>query len=77
MIKFVSINKENYERVLHLKVDESQSKFVAPNVRSLADCYYYRANGDVFPYAIQDEDELVGFILLDLDKKEKEQMIGG
>lgn len=75
MIQFVPINKDNYEKVLKLKVEDSQSKFVAPNVRSLADCYYYRENGDVFPYAIQDKEEVVGFILIDLDEEEKEFMI--
>ena len=69
MIQFIEINKDNYEKVLSLEVSEAQSKFVAPNVRSLADCYYYRDAGDVFQYAIQDQDEVVGFILLDLDEE--------
>lgn len=75
VISFVSINKDNYENVLKLEVADNQRQFVAPNVRSLADCYYYRNEGDVFPYAIQDGDEVVGFILLDLDAAEKEYMI--
>lgn len=75
MIQFIEINKDNYEKVLSLEVSEAQSKYVAPNVRSLADCYYYRDAGDVFPYAIQEQDEVVGFILLDLDEEENEFMI--
>lgn len=75
MISFIEINADNYEKVLKLELNEAQSKFVAPNVRSLADCYYYRDAGDVFPYAIQDKDEVIGFILLDLDEEEKEFMI--
>ena len=75
MIQFVPINEDNYEKVLDLEVEESQSKFVAPNVRSLADCYLYREAGDVFQYAIRNDKEVVGFILLDLDEEEKEYMI--
>lgn len=65
------LNKDNYEKVLKLEVEKSRSRLVAPNIRSLADCYYYREDGDVFPVAIQDNDEVVGFVLLDLDENEK------
>lgn len=75
MIEFVQINEENFEKVIQLKVSENQSKFVAPNVRSLADCYLYRNNQDVFPYAIQEEGNVVGFLLLDTDEENKEIMI--
>lgn len=53
MIEFVSINEENFKDVIDLEVAEGQKNFVAPNVRSLAECYLYRNNNDVFPYAIQ------------------------
>jgi diamine N-acetyltransferase len=75
MVEFVEINEENYEAVLQLKVTEAQGKFVAQNVRSIADAYLYREAGDVFPYAVQDGDKVVGFILLDEDEEEKELMI--
>lgn len=75
MIEFIPVNEQNFEAVLQLKVKESQSKFVAPNVRSLAECYLYRNNNDVFPYAIQDKDTVVGFLLLDTDEEEREIMI--
>jgi len=75
MINFVPVNEKNFEQVLQLKVNESQSKFVAPNVRSLADCYLYRNNQDVFPYAIQAEGQVVGFLLLDTDEENQEIMI--
>ena len=77
MVEFVEINEENYEAVLKLKVtdEQNQAKFIAPNVRSIADAYLYRKAGDVFPYAVQDGDKVVGFILLDEDEEEKELMI--
>ena len=75
MVEFVEINEENYEAVLQLKVTEAQGKFVAQNVRSIADAYLYREAGDVFPYAVQDGKTVVGFVLLDEDVEEKEYMI--
>lgn len=75
MIEFIPIQENNFRDVIELEVTESQSKFVAPNVRSLAECFLYRKNQDVFPYAIQDGETVVGFILIDLDLPEKEIMI--
>lgn len=75
MVQFVPINETNFEEVLQLKVNEHQSKFVAPNVRSLADCYLYRNNNDVFPYTIQKGETVVGFLLLDMDEENKKAMI--
>ena len=77
MVEFVEINEENYEAVLKLKVtdEQNEAKFIAPNVRSIADAYLYRKAGDVFPYAVQDGETVVGFVLLDEDEEEKELMI--
>lgn len=75
MIEFVPVNEENFKGVINLEITENQKHFVAPNVHSLAECYLYRNNNDVFPYAIQDENKVVGFLLLDIDEDEKEIMI--
>lgn len=77
MIKFAEINEDNYEEVLKLKVtdEQNEAKFIAPNVRSIADAYLYREAGDVFPYAVEDGETVVGFILLDEDTEGKELMI--
>ena len=77
MVEFVEINEENYEAVLKLKItdEQNEAKFIAPNVRSIADAYLYREAGDVFPYAVQDGEAVVGFVLLDEDEEEKELMI--
>lgn len=44
-------------------------------MKSIAECWLYRKNEDVFPYAVYSEGEIVGFLLLDLDVEEKEYMI--
>lgn len=75
MIELVPIDENNFEAVIKLDLHEHQRKFVAPNVHSLAECYLYRKNEDVFPYAVQDGKTIVGFLLLDLDFEEKEMMI--
>lgn len=72
---FIPVDESNFEKVIQLELNENQKKFVASNVRSLADCYLYRNNNDVFPYAIQSEDQIVGFLLLDEDEENKEIMI--
>ncbi|WP_188205480.1 GNAT family N-acetyltransferase [Desemzia incerta] len=75
MIKFVPVNEKNFKDVINLEITENQKHFVAPNVHSLAECYLYRNNDDVFPYAIQDGNKVVGFLLLDIDDDEKVIMI--
>src|SRR5699024_9373109 len=76
MVELKENTEDNCEKVLKLKISEEQDKnrFVAPNVRSLADAYLYRNAGDVFPFAVEDDGEVAGFILLDEDGKEKEYM---
>ena len=44
-------------------------------MRSLAECYLYREHGTVYPYAVIVDDEVVGFLLLDLDLEEGNYMI--
>ena len=45
--------------------------FVASNAVSLAQAWLYRDNRDVFPFAIYDDDTLVGFMLVEEDMDEK------
>lgn len=49
MIALKLVDEISYQAVLDLKVAEEDTGFVAPNVRSLADAWLYRMNGDVFP----------------------------
>lgn len=76
MIVFKEVTEDNFHEVIGLKVGEAQAKFVAPNVKSLAECWLYREDDDVFPYAVYNEhEEMVGFLLLDLDKEKREYLI--
>lgn len=77
MIELKEITEDNFYEVIQLKVSEAQekSKYAAPNVRSIAECWLYRKNEDVFPYAVYSGDDLIGFLLLDLDEEEREYMI--
>lgn len=77
MIELKEVTEEDFYEVIQLKVsdDQEKSRFVAPNVRSLAECWLYRKNEDLFPYAVYNGDEVVGFLLLDLDAEESEYMI--
>lgn len=77
MIELKEITEDNFYEVIQLKVSDAQeeSKYVAPNVRSIAECWLYRKDEDVFPYAVYHGNDIVGFLLLDLDPKEREYMI--
>lgn len=71
MIELVSITEDNFEEVIKLKVNTTQESFVSSNVYSLAQCYLYKDNQDVFPYAICNDSLVVGFALLYSDDEEK------
>ena len=75
MVEFKEINEDNFSDVIQLSIHESQSLFVSPVVKSLAECWLYRKNQDVFPFAIYDESKLVGFILFDEDVEAETYMI--
>lgn len=69
MVNFKPIDEHNFTAIVNMKQPEGQN-FVAPNVYSLAQAWLYREAGDVFPWAIYKDEDLVGFILLDLDEEE-------
>jgi hypothetical protein len=71
------ITGDNYFQVLELKISPEQeaTKFVSPVVRSLADAWFYREEGITYPKAIYAKDDLVGFIMYDLDTEEQQVFI--
>ena len=77
MVELKEVIEDNFYEVIQLKVSDAQeaSKYVAPNVRSIAECWLYRKNEDVFPYAVYNGNNVIGFLLLDLDAEEREYMI--
>lgn len=71
------ITGDNYFQVLELKISPEQeaAKFVSPVVRSLADAWYYCEEGITYPKAIYAKEDLVGFIMYDLDPEEQQVFI--
>lgn len=70
MINFRKITEDNFDSIIEMKRPETED-FIASNAVSLAQAWLYRENGDVFPFAIYDDDNLVGFMLLEEDMEEE------
>jgi len=68
MIHLQEINKENYGRVVRLELTDEQKKVIATNLESLAQAYACRDTCKAF--AICNDAEVVGFILLQVDKND-------
>jgi diamine N-acetyltransferase len=69
MILLKEVTNENFIEVVKLsnELDEQQKKAVAPNVVSLAQAYVNYENA--WPRAIYNNEELIGFVMVDLDNK--------
>ncbi|HOD92915.1 MAG TPA: GNAT family N-acetyltransferase [Clostridia bacterium] len=66
MIHLEKVNEKTFRKVTQMKVTAEQEHFVAPNVYSLAQAWlYYKA---ARPFVIMNDDEPVGFIMLDWDE---------
>lgn len=76
-ITFREITSDNYSQVLNLKITPEQeaAKFVSPVVRSLADAWFYREEGITYPKAVYADEDLVGFIMYELDTEEQQVFI--
>ena len=70
MINFRAITEENFDAIIRMKRPDDEH-FVASNAYSLAQAWLYRDAGDVYPFAIYDDDQPVGFMMLDEDLDEK------
>ena len=70
MINFRAITEENFDAVIRMTRPEGEH-FVASNAYSLAQAWLYREHNDVYPFAIYNEDEPVGFMMLDEDLEER------
>lgn len=62
MISLRQITKENIDEVLSLRVNDEQKTFVSTNSESLAQAYVYRETA--WPFAVYEDDTLVGFIMM-------------
>ena len=61
MIALHPITPENYQAVIDLKVAADQQRFVASNIRSLADAYVFEGAETRAAYG---GDKLVGFVMI-------------
>ena len=70
MINFRAITEDNFDAIIRMKRPDDEH-FVASNAYSLAQAWLYRDAGDVYPFAIYNDDQPVGFMMLDEDLDEK------
>ena len=70
MINFRAITEDNFDAIIRMKRPDDEH-FVANNAYSLAQAWLYRDAGDVYPFAIYDDETPVGFMMLDEDLDEK------
>jgi diamine N-acetyltransferase len=68
MVNLKKITKDNFYQIIKIKMPEDQ-RFVAPNVYSLAEAWLYPS---ARPFAIYDDDRLIGFLMLDWSEEEKD-----
>jgi diamine N-acetyltransferase len=66
------LTKENLGDVMKLVVAEDQERFVAPNTVSVAQAYVHE---NAWPRAVYSGDELVGFVMLSIDREKAEYWI--
>ena len=74
MINFRKITETNFQKIISMKRPEKEG-FVASNAVSLAQAWLYREANDVYPFAIYNDDEPVGFMMLDEDLEERSIVI--
>lgn len=70
MIHFEKITEDNFDAIIRMKRPEGEH-FVASNAYSLAQAWLYRDAGDVYPFAIYEDNTPVGFMLLDEDTESR------
>ncbi len=69
MVRLERVTEKTFFPVVRLKTNPEQEKFVAPNVMSLAQAWLYHDAAK--PFAILDDDTVVGFLMLDWDEDER------
>ena len=72
MILLKPVDENNFEEVIKLRVSEDQQTFVATNVFSIAES---KVLPECIPQAVYDDEELVGFAMYAMDRKDKEYWI--
>ncbi|MGF3065780.1 GNAT family N-acetyltransferase [Facklamia sp. P12950] len=70
-MKLAKITEQNIYAVMALKLKPNQSNFVRDPLFSLAESYYYRDDDTVLLFALEEQDEVVEFLSLITEIKEK------
>lgn len=70
MINFRAITEDNFDEIIAMK-RPSEETYVASNAYSLAQAWLFRREGDVYPFAIYNDGDAVGFMMLDEDLEER------
>jgi diamine N-acetyltransferase len=60
MLRFVPVNRDNWQECIHLPISEDHKRYVAPNVYSIAEAQFYPGVVSACIYA---GDEMVGYTL--------------
>jgi len=73
MIELRKITDDNFDECIKLEPKEEQKSFVASNISSLAEAYVALTNNECIPmpYAIYDNDIMVGFIMLSFNEADE------
>lgn len=73
MVELRKITDDNFDKCVKLEPKEEQKSFVASNIRSLAEAYVSLTNNECIPmpYAIYDNDIMVGFIMLSYNEADE------
>jgi len=72
-ISLREINSDNFHQCINLKVAEGQEKFVASNLKSIAEAKIYPT---ALPLVIYCEDEMVGFVMYGFDTDDNKFYLG-
>lgn len=73
MIELRKITDDNFDECVKLEPNEEQKSYVASNICSLAQAYVALSNNECIPmpYAIYDNDIMVGFIMLSYNEADE------
>lgn len=69
MVELRRIDESNFRKVVSMKLTQGGQEFVAPNVYSLAQAWVFYE--EARPLAIYNDEDVIGFIMLSYDEKER------
>ncbi len=70
MIELRKVDEDNFRKIVNMKLTQGGQEFVASNVYSLAQAWVFYE--EARPLAIYKDEEVIGFMMLSYDEKERE-----